>query len=186
MVVLILCAFLKGIKRPKNIAEILEKAIEEWGDKNAPLIFKAEEYPAEKKKPYAQGYVLLQDPKKYVPLVNAGLAKDSAEWHKYALYSPQNHSTGDFIDMPSYDMMTQNDFDVLITMAQSHFSKMTDIDKSIDHIAIAANYHCRNRITATKKSLTIQLHCKKINTKDDVNAFVDELDFILSLVKVIA
>ena len=184
VVVLILCAFLKGIKRPKNIAEILEKAVEEWGDKNAPLIFKAENYPAEQKKPYTQGYLLLQNPQDYVDLVNGGLTKESPNWRDYAAYG-NGHSTGKFLDMPNYDKMTQENFVTQITMEQSHFkAKPEDLT---NQIVSAVNLYCKGiKAKRVGNSRTIQLACNKINTKDDVNAFVDGLDFILSLVKVIA
>ena len=188
VVVLILCAFLKGIKRPKKIAEILETAVEDWGNKNAPLIFKAEGYQAPNETPqYTQGFVLLQDPKKYAKLVNDKLTTNHPDWHKYAAYTNSNKLTGKFLNMPSYDKMTQDKFDVLITMTQSHFSKMDNIDNLISDIKSATNSHCSERVTAIiDEKRKIKLTCNKINTKDDVKTFVDELDFILSLVKVIA
>ena len=195
VVVLILCAFLKGIKRPKKIAEILEKAVEEWGDKNAPLIFKAEGYGDPKPAPshyplYTQGYVLLQKPQtEYVKLVASNLTKDSDTWHKYAISDKTNRSTGKFIDMPDYDKMTQEKFAVLITMNQRHFDKIPAVDDLIGQIAIAANSPHDERIEVSivgeKKTRTILLTCKPIIFEDDVKAFVNKLDFILSLVKVI-
>ena len=184
VVVLILCVFLKGIKRPKNIAEILEKAVEEWGDKNAPLIFKADGYVAAKDTPYTQGYLLLQNPKDYVGLVNAGLTKESPEWREYAAYG-KGHSTGKFFDIPCYDKMTQEDFAAQLTMEQSHFKTMPE--ELTGQIVTAVNFHCKGiKAKRVGNSRTIKLTCNKINTKDDVNTFVDGLDFILSLVKVIA
>ena len=188
VVVVILIAFFSANKKPKNIMEILENAVELWGEANAPLIFKTEEYIAAQDLPYSQVFALLQDPKSYVKLANNQLQKGSTEWHKYAVYGRGNHLTGKFIDMPGYDKMTQNDFVVLVTMEQSHFKNMPDIDATIDQIATAANLHCPEQSSAARvgKSRTIKVSCNKITTRGDVEAFVDELDFILSLVKVIA
>lgn len=188
VVVVILIAFFSANKKPKNITEILETDVEAWGEANAPLIFKTEEYVAAKDSPYSQGFVLLQDPKSYVKLVNNRLTKGSAEWHKYAVYGKSNHLTGKFIDMPSYDEMTEDDFTVLFTLEQSHFNNMPKIDNLIEQIESAAKHHFAKQITAERvgKSRTIKLSCSRIKLKSDVDTFVEGIDFILSLVKVIA
>ena len=81
IVVILLVAFLKNLPRkPKDLTEILEKAVEDWGLDNAPLIFKAEGYVAAKGTDYTQGFVLLQDPTKYVTLIAENLNKESASW----------------------------------------------------------------------------------------------------------
>ena len=90
--------------------------------------------------------------------------------------------------MPSYDEMTQDNFFVLFIMEQTHFQNMPEIDNLINQIESAADSHGAGKIIANRvgKSQTIKLSCNRIELKSDVDAFVDELDFILSLVKVIA
>lgn len=167
--------------------EILETAVESWGEANAPLIFKAEEYVSAQDSPYSQGFVLLQEPRSYVKLADSNLKKGSAEWRKYAVYGKGNHITGKFIDMPSYDEMTKDHFSILFTMEQALLKNIPDVDMVIEQIASAANHHGSKHIMATKvgKSRTIRISCNKIALKSNVDALVEELDFILSLVKVI-
>ena len=75
VVVVILITFFSENKKPQNIVEILETAVEAWGEANAPLVFKAEEYKAAQDSPYSQGFVLLQDPNRYVELARKNLKK---------------------------------------------------------------------------------------------------------------
>lgn len=188
VVVILLVAFINSLpRRPKNLLELLTQAVEKWGEDNAPLIFKTEGYVAAQNSLYTQGFVLLQDPKKYVSLANSHIEKGSAEWQKYAQYG-NNRLTGKFLDMPSYEAMTQADYDVLFVMEQSHFSKMETIDAIVNEIIAGVSTHCGGGISASRvgNSLKFKVSYKAIGTKDDVNSFIDSLDFVLSLVKVIA
>jgi len=188
IVVILLVAFLKNLPRkPKDLTEILEKAVEDWGLDNAPLIFKAEGYVAAKGTDYTQGFVLLQDPTKYVTLIAENLNKESASWSSYARYE-NNSRTGKFINLPSYKDMAQDKFDVLIFMEQAIFSKNKDINEIITKLASAITIRFQDRgISAERvgQSQKIRIKCKRIENNQDVAAFVDSLDFVLSLVKVI-
>lgn len=188
VVVVLLIAFIKSLpKKPKNLAEKLETDVEDWGTDNAPLIFKTENYVAAQNTDFEQGFVLLQDPRSYVSLSNSKLDKDNPEWYKYAQYG-NGKLTGKFIDLPSYQFMTQNDFHAMITMEQSHFKNMPEIDSIIKDIVAAINARSGSNIHAERvgASNKIRLICKKIETFEEKDHFVDMLDFVLSLVKVVA
>ena len=92
VVFVVLAAFINNLpKKPKNLVDILEKNVEDWGSDNAPLIFKTEGYVAAQNSAYTQGFVLLQNPKSYISLANNKLDKDHPEWKKYAA---QRQGTG--------------------------------------------------------------------------------------------
>ena len=113
VVVLLFAAMPK--RKPKNLSDILEKAVEEWGENNAPIIFKTEEYVQAQNSSSTQGFRLLQDPKgDYITLVNKNLTRNSEEWSKYAKYSKGNHLTGKFLDMPDYATMTTGAFEMTL------------------------------------------------------------------------
>lgn len=188
VVVVLLVAFLRNLpRRPKDIADLLEKKVEQWGDDNIPLIFKTENYQSAQGSNYTQGFVLLQDPKSYIPLAAQKGSNEDQNWHKFAQYG-NNKLTGKFLDMPNYVTMVQSDFNVLFVMEQSHFKSKPSIDFVIGEIISAVNLHCSGRMSADRvgASLKFRLSCKKIETDQDVAAFVDALDFVLSLVKVVA
>lgn len=188
IVIFVMIAFLRNLpKKEKNLAEKLEKDVEDWGIDNAPLIFKTENYIAAQNTEFEQGFVLLQDPRRYVSLSNSKLNKENPEWHKYAQYG-NGKLTGKFLDMPSYKAMTKDDFNVMIVMEQSHFRNMPEIDSVIKDIVSAINAHGNDGIFAERigASNKIRLVCKKIETIAGKDHFVDMLDFILSLVKVVA
>ncbi len=188
IVVVLLGAFLRRIpKKPKNIAEILEKAVENWGNDNVPLIFKTEGYVSAQNSEYTQGFVLLQNPRNYVSLANSKMDSSNPEWKKYAQYG-SGKLTGKFLDMPSYVSMTQNNFDVLFVMEQSHFKNLSEINTIVKDIISAVNAHCNGAVTATRvgEANKFRLSCKKVETLEDVTVFVDTLDFVLSLIKVVA
>ena len=188
VVVLILIAFINNLpKKPKNLTDILAKSVEDWGNDNVPLIFKTENYVAAQNTSFSQGFVLLQDPRKYVKLSNQNLERNNPEWKKYAEYG-NSKFTGKFLDLPNYEKMTQENFNVAIIMEQSHFKKIENIDEILDDIRNAISSKCVGCISASRsgKSLRLNLSYKKIESIQDIEAFVDALDFILSLVKVIA
>lgn len=188
IVVVLLGAFLRSIPtKPKNIIEILEKSVEDWGNDNVPLIFKTEGYVSAQNSEYTQGFVLLQNPRNYVSLANSKMDSNNPEWKKYAQYG-SGKLTGKFLDMPSYATMTQKDFDVLFVMEQSHFKNMPEINSIVKDVVSAVNAHCEGSATATRvgESNKFRLSCKRIEALEDVNKFIDTLDFVLSLIKVIA
>lgn len=187
VVVLLFAAMPK--RKPKNLSNILEKAVEEWGENNAPIIFKTEEYIQAQNSSSTQGFRLLQDPKNdYITLVNKKLTRNSAEWSKYARYGNGNHSTGKFLDMPDYTVMTKGSFEMTLCMEQRHFKNMPEIDKIVDNLVTAINVNCGELFNSTRigSSHTIKLICNQIDTTKKVNDFVEAIDFVLSLVKVIA
>ena len=58
VVFVVLAAFINNLpKKPKNLVDILEKNVEDWGSDNAPLIFKTEGYVAAQNSAYTQGFV---------------------------------------------------------------------------------------------------------------------------------
>ena len=189
IVVILLVAFLKNLpRRPKNLTEILEKAVEDWGLDNAPLIFKAEGYVAAKGTDYTQGFVLLQDSAKYIELTLENINKDSANWSTYAKYDKSNRRTGKFINFPSYEDMTTREFDVLVVMEQAIFKKEDKIEANIQNIKNAVSRRFESYgigINRVGNSNQLRFTYPKINTENDVNVFVDSMDFLLSLVKVI-
>ncbi len=171
-------------KRPKNITDILENMIENWGLDNAPLIFKTEGYVSAKDSEYTQGFVLLQEPKKY-PLL-AGLTPDKPNWIDYAQYKSPKKLTGKFLDMPAYNIMTSSAFNVLFVMEQKHFQDR-EIDEIIRNIinAIDRKYDDLLKVERIGNSAKFKIVYKQICTVDDIEFFKDSLDFVLSLVKVV-
>lgn len=172
-------------KKPKNLVGILERDIDNWGLDNAPLIFKTEGYVAAKNSSYTQGFVLLQNPRSY-PLL-ASLTPESANWIDYAQYKSPKRLTGKFLDMPDYQTMTESDFDVLFVMEQKHFQDM-EIDEIIRNIITAVTQKFEGKIQVDRigNSSKFTIKYSKINTVSDVEFFRDSLDFVLSLVKVVA
>ena len=93
---------------------MLETAIDEWGNNNIPLVFKVEGYKQAQDSSYTQGFALLQNLREYIDVLDKNLHPNHPEWSKYASYS--SRLTGKFIDLPSYEMMTENSFDISIVM----------------------------------------------------------------------
>ena len=187
VVVILLVAFVRGLpKKPKNLSEILEKSLEDWGSDNAPLIFKTEGYVAAQNSAYTQGFVLLQNPKNYIALANQNLNKDNPEWRKYAQYG-SGKLTGKFLDLPSYQSMLSADFDMMIVLEQSHFKSMPEIDTVVNDIIRAINARGEAIIHAERvgKANKVRLSCRRIESAQDVEFLIDMLDFVLSLIKVI-
>lgn len=185
VVIVVLLASIK-IKSFK-IESILKNAVEDWGAKNVPLIFKIEEYVSAQDSAYSQGFFLLQEPKSYVSLVKRGLEKESEEWGKYAKYRKGgNKPTGKFIDMPSYREMTQQSFTVLVEMKQSHFSRIPEFQTILSDIIDVVGRRDGVKARPIGQSAEFVLEFDKIKTKADAEHFVNTLDYILSLVKVIA
>ena len=173
-------------RKPKDLESILEERVEKWGLVNAPLIFKAENYQSAAGTNYAQGFVLLQDPTKYPSLV--GIVPDSEEWHRFAKAGQGNKTTGKFLSMPAYSTMVTDNFKIIFTMGQTHFKKKENINDVFKDIVNAVKTKCHGYadIKPISSSLEIEITYKAIQTKQDVEKFVDSVDFVLSLVKVIA
>lgn len=184
IVVVLLITFIKQLPRkPKNLLARLEDEVEEWGKKNSPLIYKAEGYVAEQGGEYVQGFVLLQNPQDYMKLSN--LTPESSVWSDYARY--ESKKTGKFIDMPSYETMTGNNFKIRIVMKQSHFSKKEGIEEILQDIISSINSRYVNEFEAVQigKSLSFTVSVKSITTDKEMQRFIELIDYILSLVKVV-
>ena len=184
VVVVVLFASIKF--RAFGIESVLKNAVEDWGADNAPLIFKIESYEAAQGSSYSQGFALLQKPRDYVSLVKRNLKNGTEEWNKYAKYSRGNHLTGKFIDMPSYKEMTHRNFSISIGMKQKHFSDIPDFQIIFKDIVDAVDQRDGVKARPIGQSAEFVLEFDEIRTKGDVENFVDTLNFILSLVKVIA
>lgn len=187
VVVVLLVAFIKQLPRKlKNTSEILEQNVEKWGSDNAPLIFKAQGYVSAKGSDYTQGFLLLQNPRNFASLSN--LYPSSPDWIDYAKYGGGKKYTGKFIDLPDYKTMTENTARVQFIMEQSHFSKMPEINKIIDDIIYSINIRYKDIATASRvgNSYKFTVSYKKIVTAEDIDEFVGILDYVLSLVKVVA
>lgn len=187
VVVVLLVAFIKQLPRKlKNTSEILEQNVEKWGNDNAPLIFKAQGYVRAKDSDYTQGFLLLQNPRNFASL--SSLNPSSPDWIDYAKYGGGKKYTGKFIDLPDYRTMTENTAKVQFIMEQSHFSKMPEISKIIDDIIYSINIRYKDIATASRigTSYKFIVSFKKIVAAEDIDEFVGILDYILSLVKVVA
>lgn len=187
VVVVLLVTVIKGLPRKlKNTAEILENAVNSWGTDNTPLIFKAESYVSAKGSDYTQGFLLLQNPRSFASLSH--LKPTSPDWIDYAKYGGGKKYTGKFIDLPDYRTMTEDIAKVQFIMEQSHFSRMPEIDKIIDDIIDSINIRFKDIAAASRigASYRFTVTYKKIVTAEDIREFVDILDYVLSLVKVVA
>lgn len=187
VLVLIIAAstFLK--KKPKNIVSLLDKALEEWGDKNLPLVFKVEGFKQAQNSPYTQGFALLQNPREYIAVLKKNLKPTHPEWQKYASYS--SNVTGKFIDMPSSVAMTSGKFDLCVVMSQSHFKNMSDFEKAFTGIIECLNDNYKELLTAYQLGKEFKFKIdfnQEIKTQDDIDKMIEILDYIVSLVKVVA
>ncbi|MBQ9608893.1 MAG: hypothetical protein IJV15_05540 [Lachnospiraceae bacterium] len=188
VVVVVLIAFLKSLpKKLKNIEDVLENEVEAWGKDNTPFIFKTTGYEQAKGSEYTQGFCLLQNTGEYISLATVLNDANDEQWQKYSAY--RSKQTGKFIDMPSYHDMVSDEFKVDFIMEQEHFKKIENMDRYINDMVKAISIRKRNIINVSRAgeaSLRFRVTFNVIQTKEDVDAFVDVLDFILSLVKVIA
>ncbi len=185
--VLIVAASVFVKKKSKNITSILENSINKWGEDNLPLIFKVEGFKQAQNSAYTQGFALLQNPREYITMLKKKLNPNHPEWSKYASYS--SGVTGKFIDMPSVEAMTSNKFDICIVMTQSHFKNMTDFDKIFLGIkdCIDTKYGEVIKIYSVGNEYKFKIEFQQeIKTKDDVHILIEILNYILSLVKVVA
>lgn len=174
-------------KKQKNIVSLLETAIDEWGNKNIPLVFKVEGYKQAQDSSYTQGFALLQNLREYIDVLDKNLHPNHPEWSKYASYS--SRLTGKFIDLPSYEMMTENSFDISIVMTQSHFKNMENFDTIFSSIrkSIENKYKGIIEIKNIGKEYKFKIFFKQaIQTQDDIDILIEVLDYTISLVKVIA
>lgn len=189
VVVLWISLIINRPKKPKNIDGLLEDAVEKWGFNNAPLIFKAEGFRTPQNTKYTQGFLLLQNLEKYASLV--GITPEDEEWHNYAkVRDGGNRPTGKFISMPTYLEMTNGDFKVAFTMGQKHFTDMENLNDIIDSIisAIKSNKaeYAKSVKLVERSGNEFALSFGAIQTKNDIDNFVNSIDFVLSLVKVVA
>jgi len=184
-IVVVLLLFI-SVKIPSfSVAKKLEQAVEDWGIDNLPLIFKAKDYENQKDTNYIQGFKLLQYPEKYITLINEKIENNPVLWDKYAKY--RSDVTGKFICMPSYQLMTKNDFSINITLKQHHFENKDSFSLRVDEMKSAFNSRFTKYAHAERPGNALELNIKyykKIQNKTDIEMFVDSLDFILSLVKV--
>ena len=174
-------------KKQKSIVSMLDDSIEKWGNKNLPLIFKVEGFKQAQNSSYTQGFALLQNPRDYITVLKKNLTPAHPEWQKYASYS--SNITGKFLDMPSSVAMTTGKFDLCIVMSQSHFKNMPDFEKAFLGIIECINDHYKEILTAYQlgKDFKFKIDFKQeIKTQDDIDALIEMLDYILSLVKVVA
>ena len=173
-------------KKSKNLVNILENSVEKWGADNSPMIFKIEGYVCAKEQKYSQGFALLQNPTKYVSLLD--MKQSDADWHTYASYTSKQ--TGKFLDLPSYEEMVADGFDVLFILEQKHFKEIEGIDEVIQNIADATQNRFGEKnikVHRIGKSEKFTIKFKSaIENKKDIEFFISVVDFVLSLVKVIA
>ena len=184
VVVLLIMAMPK--RKPKNMAKLLEQEVENWGESNSPMIFKAEGFECAKEKKYTQGFVLLQDPRKYLTLQD--ISKDSENWHVYANY--HSKQTGKFLDLPSYEQMVSGGFEVLFVLEQKHFKEKENITETIGDLVEAVKKRVDKQKVEVKRvgnseKFTLEF-LYAINSKKDIKHFISVVDYVLSLVKVIA
>lgn len=188
IIVVLFIMFVKQIPRkPKNLVDILKYEVENWGMNNAPLIFKAEGYVSAKDSPYTQGFLLLQNPKRFASLID--LNPESLEWIDYAKYGSGKKLTGKFIDLVDYKKMTEESPRIRFIMEQSHFSKMEKIDDIIEDIIRAINIKYKDIVSAKREGNSYKFVLtfkKKIETVSEVERLVNVLDYVLSLVKVVS
>lgn len=186
-VVLLACLVMKS-KKPKNIAELLEREVEKWGDDNSPLIFKITSgYQAAKEYDYCkQGFCLLAHPNEY-PELSVSLKKDSDEWKQYSNGNKGNRKTGKLFEFPAYNTMTEESFKIHALMTQEHFDN-ADLENTVKNIVFAINSRFNEYgIKANKKGKAeFIIECTEIKTKEDIEHFVGMLDYTLSLIKVVA
>ena len=189
-VVVILLIMAMPKRKPKNLEQILEEKVEAWGVSNAPMIFKTEGYICAKESKYTQGFVLLQNPSAYLKLLD--IKKDSEEWHSYASYTSKR--TGKFLDFPSYKEMVSDKFDIIFVLEQKHFKDKENIKEIIVDMTEAIEKHFDKEIAdekikvkqvGTSEKFTIEFK-SKINNKKDIEFLISVVDYVLSLVKIIA
>lgn len=159
----------------------LENAVESWGENNAPLIMKAINWVATDDK--KQGFKILQNQEDFTDRIVAPLNKDGEDWVKLADYS--NKKTGRFIAMPSYEDMIANNFKVTIYTNQSHFEKLDNFDKNYSKLIDAIKVRYPECEVKPSSQHIMELSFKKISNRDDIIKFVNVLDFVMSVIKVI-
>ena len=184
VVVLLIMAMPK--RMPKNLAKILEEKVEEWGKENAPMLFKVDGFVCAKEGKYTQGFALLQDPRKYLTLLD--ISEDSEDWHTYANYNSKQ--TGKFLDLPSYEQMVSGSFEIMFVLEQKHFKEKEGIKETVGNLIDAI----KNRVDETKVKVNRVGNSEKftleflsaIENKKDIEYFISVINYVLSLVKVIA
>ena len=164
----------------------MEEQVEKWGENNAPMIFKIEGYVCAKEQKYTHGFALLQNPSKYIELLE--LKKNDPLWSTYASYTSKQ--TGKFLDLPPYAEMVSNGFDVLFGLEQKHFKEKDDIDDIVSGIVASTEKRFKEigvTVDRIGKSEKFKVSfASAIENKKDIEKFISVLDFVLSLVKVSA
>ena len=173
-------------RKTKNLASLLKQRVEKWGEDNAPMIFQVEGYVCAKGQNYTQGFALLQNPRKYVELLE--LKKGDPAWHTYANYTSKQ--TGKFLDLPAYEEMTAGEFEIRFVLGQKHFKEIEGISDIIKNIADAttkrfAAKNVKAECSGNSGEIKVKFNAA-IESKKDIEDFVSVIDFVLSLVKVIA
>ena len=172
-------------RKPKKMDKILEEKIEKWGMDNAPLIFKVENFVCAKEQQYTQGFSLLQNPTKYISLLD--LKQGNPEWHTFADY--HSKQTGKFLDLPSYKDMVSKEFNISFVLEQKHFKEKESISTIINDLVDSTNNRFEKSGIEAKRlgnsgKFTVSFS-SPIKNKKDIEFFISVIDFVLSLVKVI-
>lgn len=159
----------------------LEKAIEDWGLENAPLILKAINWGATDGT--KQGFKILQGQKDFTDRIVVPLNRDGEEWQKLADYN--NKKTGKFIAMPSYEEMIARDFNLTIYTNQSHFEKLDNFEENFSNLILAINTRYPECAKRQGTQYIMDLSFRKITNSEDIKKLVEVLDFTTSVIKVI-
>lgn len=185
-VVVVLLIMSMPKRKPKNLAGFLEEKVEKWGKANAPMIFKVEGFECAKEKKFTQGFALLQEPRKYLTLLD--ISEKSEEWHTYSNY--YSKQTGKFLDLPSYNEMVSGGFEIMFVLEQKHFKEKEEIQETVgDLIKAVKNRVDEKRVNVRRVGNSgkfILEFLSAIENKKDVEYFISVIDYTLSLVKVIA
>ena len=169
--------------QPKKLVDKLNAAVAEWGNNNCPLIFKTTDFaPVDT---YEQGFTILREPKQFLDFPELQYNVENETVAKYA--SQKSKNTGKFIDMPSYQAMVSGRFNIKLNFIQSHFAERADgfkdVAQSINLRFSAVGIEAQK---PTDKAQQFVISVPQITNDDDINQFVDLLDFILTLLKIIA
>lgn len=186
--IVIVMVFIVAVKnfvknQPKKLADKLSGSLDDWGNNNCPLIFKTTDFAPVP--PYVQGFTILSEPKEFLDIPQVKYDLENELVQKYA--SQKSKKTGKFIDMPSCHDMVSDKFTVKINFIQSHFinreNGFKDVADSINK-RFAINGIQAQIPTEKAKDFTVSI--PKISSADEIDQFIDLLDFVLTLVKIIA
>ena len=168
----------------QKLEKKLEKSLSKWAFDNCPLIFKAYEYRSDK---FDIGYKLLQSPESYLDLIANEWEEDTESYNEYARYE-HNNKTGQFLHLPSVEKMIGNNFKIKVVLKQTHFEKIENIDSKIEKMksSIKTKYIGKSiQQLIVDKNKEFEISCKKISTNEDIQNFVEMLEFLLALVRIV-